>query len=338
MSEEQINLFLNDFMNYNKAKNNLMFDNLDIFLELFYFLQQIKSISYQEEYMPNFDKITKMDFLQKIKLISNFYKSMNIDVDINEIVNSGVLGIKTPNMKNIDEEEMYHYLFFGTNHYIENFKSISVYNNGIVTDSIIWVHEISHYRNQPKHERSQVNALLTESLAFTEQFIYMDYLKNSGYEYEADSFKYVEYINFYSHAIKTYNLLKIYILYDKLGKVSKENYKLLYKTEENYDYFIEEFSKKIRNNPNEIISSLKYLLASLLSIYMYISYKNNPKFIENIKLLNDNLNELSLKECLQIIGFNTNDNYLCEENLNKIKEAFQQYEQELKEYIQKKEL
>lgn len=275
-----------------------------------------------------------MDFLDKIEIISKFYKDSNINIDINEIVNSGILDIKIP----IIENEKNDYFCFGKNYYLQNFKSITVYNNGLLTDSIIWVHEISHYRNQPDIKRTQENNLLTESLAFTEELIYIDYLKTFGFEYEANGFQYLLFENFHHNLSKAYKLLKIYVLYNQTGKVSEENYKFLYKNSYEYDYFIRKFNKMIKNNQNAIFVSVWYLLASMLSIYMYISYKNNKEFIEKIKLLNDTLNELSFEKCLNMIDLNAYDgNYFNEENIHKITFAFEQYKDELRTFLKTKD-
>ena len=87
------------------------------------------------------------------------------------------------------------------------FFFILLYNNTLKTDSIIWVHEISHYRNQPPLFRGEVNDTLTELLAFTYEFIYTDYLEQIGYEEEGKKFKIEEYKNLHTFIKKGYYMM-----------------------------------------------------------------------------------------------------------------------------------
>ena len=92
-------------------------------------------------------------------------------------------------------------------------KAINVYNNTLITDSIIWVHEISHYRNQPPLFRGEVNDILTELLAFTYELIYTDYLEQIGYEEEGKTFKIEEYKRLHTFIKKGYYIVRIFLLY-----------------------------------------------------------------------------------------------------------------------------
>ena len=83
---------------------------------------------------------------------------------------------------------------------------------------------------------------------------------------------------------------------------------------------------------DNFISDIMYILAAPLSIYMYEEFKKDNNFINNIKLLNDtlmnnNTNDKTVVECLNIIGLS---NYN-EESLNKISESFKNYINELEE-------
>ena len=70
--------------------------------------------------------------------------------------------------------------------------------------------------------------ILTELLAFTEELIYADYLEGIGYQEAVNTFKISEYNNFYSIINQGFHIIRITLLYYLLGKVSEENYKLLY--------------------------------------------------------------------------------------------------------------
>ena len=81
---------------------------------------------------------------------------------------------------------------------------------------------------------------------------------------------------------------------------------------------------------NLILNLIWYMVAFALSIYMYICFKEDNKFLENIKNLNDNLNKLSLSDALRILRLDKN----CFTNFNKekISDAFTKYMIELETF------
>lgn len=334
--ENKINLFLNEFLCFHHKRNNLLFDNLDIFLVLAYlFEDETKEFLENNKHRLNFDLLMTIDFKEKMDLIKSFYKEIEIDFNLDVVINNGVLDVVTTDTNEVVKNRDYKSLLSGVNNYIANFKSIEVYNNGLVTDAVILVHELSHYRNQPNGGRNQINNLLTEALAFTEELIFLDFLEKNGYFYESHILKYMELDNFFKMLEILYPLLNLYLVYDKTGFISKENYEFIFENNENYEDCLEDFIKIIDKNPDEIFERIWYLVASVLSIYMYISYKDDKYYIEKIKKLNNNLNSLDINECLKLIGFDNDDGYLTKDNINKIIESFDKFKLELvgvKEY------
>lgn len=202
-------------------------------------------------------------------------------------------------------------------------KSINIYNNDLLTDSIIWVHEISHYKNQPKEKRHEANDILTELIAYTEELLYIDYLENFGYEEEAKIFKIMEYQNLYSILNFSYYIIKITLLYYLLGSVNKENYLLLYKEDKSYNKALELFNK----GKNDIRLCYHYSIA-IISLYNYIEYKKDKSFLENLKRLNKEIMNynISLENALKIINLK-----LDRESLNKILDRINIYRNSLLE-------
>jgi len=209
------------------------------------------------------------------------------------------------------------------NHLINEHKSVIIYNNGLVVDSILLIHELSHLSNQPDKKRNQVNNLLTEAIAFAYEFIYLDYLYKEGYKEDSLVFRYSLMETFNVVLNKAYPLLRVYYTYDKTGSLSKENYKFIFKNSDDYEEVLKEFYEIISHEQDEIFSVLWYVVALYLSIYMYINYKRDDKFIENINLLNDNLNKLDLEGLLKIINLECKDNdFFTDNNNEKIEMAF----------------
>ena len=161
--EVSTNTFLKSFFDATYNENKLLFNNMSNIYKLISFLYyNMDSLDVEKVDLRDG---TRADYMAKSKLIDNFYKNIGINFRMEEITSSGVLNIiSTNNPKKATYKEIY----TSNNNYVIHeecyinirtqervvvdttyHKAINVYNNDLVTDSIIWVHEISHYRNQP---------------------------------------------------------------------------------------------------------------------------------------------------------------------------------------------
>lgn len=326
--EEKINKFLNAFLNYHQYKNNLLFDNIKIFWSFMHFVnKQISSYQYLSDNSIDWYKVAKSTFLEQEKIIDSFYKDIGIDFKLDDIIKNGILEITTENLDDMIERRKRNFNVEGRNTYRNGHKSVEVYNSGVITNSVTWVHEISHYRNQPEKERNQVNNLFTEALAFTEELMYIDYLDSLGYYDEANYFKNNTFVNFYYFLDEGYPIVKIFLLYYMTGEVSYDNYKLYYQNNGDYKDVLKDFETIITDTPDIVFDIFYYTLAAALSIYMYDSYKKDNLFLNNVKRLNDNLDKMSVNECLWAIGLSGYNS----ESLMKIEVSFTNYINELEE-------
>lgn len=322
-NEERTNIFLKNFFSIVYDEDKLLFENLDIAFNLIVFL--LKSF---EEYINNYDKnmdinkISKFNFNEKISLINDFYQKLGINFNINEIINNGIFN---PYIIGSDHEETptTSTASYGWCGFIDNKPSIEINDNNIITDAAIWIHEISHYRDLPKQKIfNPVRDILTESLAFTEEIIFLDYIDNLGYSYESAITKLNEFKMFYQILKKSYLTIKPYLIFDKLGEISRENYLLYFGYDDDYDIVLDNFTSNILDAQkyNIIYTYLQYCLAVALSIYMYIEYEKKPDFIHNILDLKEKLNSYSFKECLTAINLSIFDENFYSKIKNSIKE------------------
>ena len=333
--EKEINEFLKNLFNTSYNENKIFLNNLkNIYILISFLYNNLEKLDIDTKDLRN---TTRKDYVEKTQLINDFYKSLGINFKVNDIEKNGTLNILETN-EPIDATSQ---LTYGNNNYIFyerrsfNFKtkevittcrnyhkSINVYNNDLLTDSIIWVHEISHYKNQPEEKRHEVNDILTELIAYTEELLYIDYLKNIGYEEETKIFKINEYQTFYNILNSSYYIIRIILLYYLLGSVSKENYLLLYKEDKNYNKALELFNKR----KNDIRLCYHYSIA-IISLYNYIEYKKDKSFLEKIKRLNKEImTDISLEDALKIINLK-----LDRESLNKILDRINIYRNSLLE-------
>lgn len=334
--EKEINEFLKNLFNTSYNENKIFLNNLkNIYILISFLFNNLEELDIDTKDLRN---TTRKDYVEKTKLINEFYKSLGINFKVNDIEKNGTLNILETN-EPIDATSQ---LTYGNNNYIFyerrsfNFKTkedniisrnyhkaINVYNNGLLIDSIIWVHEISHFKNQPKEKRHEVNDILTELIAYTEELLYIDYLENIGYEEEAKIFKIMEYQNLYNILNFSYYIIKITLLYYLLGSVNKENYLLLYKEDKNYNKVLELFNER----KNDIRLCYHYSIA-IISLYNYIEYKKDKSFLENLKRLNKEIMNynISLENALEIINLK-----LDRESLNKILDRINIYRNSLLE-------
>ena len=334
--EKEINQFLKNLFNTSYNENKIFLNNLkNIYILISFLFNNLEKLDIDTKDLRN---TTRKDYVEKTQLINDFYKSLGINFKVNDIEKNGTLNILETN----EPKDATSQLTYGNNNYIFyerrsfNFKTkedniisrnyhkaINVYNNDLLTDSIIWVHEISHYKNQPKEKRHEVNDILTELIAYTEELLYIDYLENFGYEEEAKIFKIMEYQNLYSILNFSYYIIKITLLYYLLGSVNKENYLLLYKEDKSYNKALELFNK----GKNDIRLCYHYSIA-IISLYNYIEYKKDKSFLANLKRLNKEIMNynISLENALKIINLK-----LDRESLNKILDRINIYRNSLLE-------
>lgn len=334
--EKEINQFLKNLFNTSYNENKIFLNNLkNIYILISFLYNNLEKLDIDTKDLRN---TTRKDYVEKTQLINDFYKSLGINFKVNDIEKNGTLNILETN----EPKDATSQLTYGNNNYIFyerrsfNFKTkedniisrnyhkaINVYNNGLLIDSIIWVHEISHYKNQPKEKRHEVNDILTELIAYTEELLYIDYLENIGYEEEAEIFKIMEYQNLYSILNFSYYIIKITLLYYLLGSVNKENYLLLYKEDKSYNKALELFNK----GKNDIRLCYHYSIA-IISLYNYIEYKKDKSFLANLKRLNKEIMNynISLENALKIINLK-----LDRESLNKILDRINIYRNSLLE-------
>lgn len=351
ITEKDINNFFIKYYSSYYKEDNLIYDNIKVLKEIMLFTyQHLGNYIENNKEETEWNKIKKSTFIEYAPIIDKFYKDLNININLNELVENGTIDLYPRSLEELIEVKGK--CLNGFNDYEGKYKTVYIYNNGLITDSAILVHELSHYRNQPDIKRSQVNNLFTEALAFTEELIYLDYINDLGYTYEANNLKY-KIIETFKYIIgNNYALTKLHLLYNEIGKISKEDYELLFKMYD-YDNIINTFKEIIKDTKTNIndfdkdiledkdimnklridfINDLLYTVAAPLSIYMYEEYKKDNNFINSIKLLNDtlmniNTNNKTVIECLNIIGLS---NYN-EESLNKISKSFKSYIDDLEE-------
>lgn len=289
----EIELLANDFFVSTNPSKEVIADNLDFYYLLADMLyNNLPKFENDEGYKFNPRTFAKKTPLENFEIIQSFYKMLGIDFNINELINDGTI--------DLDYKE-YESIFYGSCYLRNGKRLIDCCNNGLVTDSISWVHELSHIRNLSNKGRTVTSDLLTESIASTEELIYLDYLGQIGYGYEAAIIRKYLY-NVVSKLAKEMRIVfKIGLLYRELSSLSKDSYQFYYGNVDSYDEEMAVVDKYIKRSGNPK-KDAEYIMAYALSNYMYFEYKKDPSFLRNIEDLHKMVNEHLILTCLQAIN------------------------------------
>jgi len=261
--------------------------------------------------------ISKSNIFKNIDIVKDFYIKNNISFNIDKLINDGTM---------IFNEVEYpdHYT---TSSGDSNIYSIECFNNGLITDSIVLLHELSHYRNS--YSCSQERDLLSESIARAEELIFYDYLMELGYTEDVIKFKRGFYNSFFECSADISIVFKMINLYKEMGNLNKDSYDIYY-NDNDYDFYISAFYEIAINNEIDLFLGGEYILGYALSTYMYYQYKQDSTFFNNIQSLNQKVGTDSFDNCLKIINLNNLDEciypiiesleYICNDlNINSVK-------------------
>ena len=157
-------------------------------------------------------------------------------------------------------------------------KKIEILLEDNIIDSCVMIHEIMHYLNQPETERNFVSDLLTESVSYGIEFIYVEELKQSPYHKEANRFMKSVASTIHKLMDKIYYIYKLILLYKKEKDISLEAYNKIFK-DNNYEKMLECFEKYAAEKKS-IVEDTWNVLGFPIAIYMLETYKQDNYFIK----------------------------------------------------------
>lgn len=330
--EIDINDFIKSFMDYYYQDYSLIFNNLeDIHNIIVLLLDKIEDFvfSYKndkdlDKYIINFDNIEKLSIESKLLILKNFFKKINPDIDLDKIIDDGTFNIISVDLDEAIKKDL---LFSGLCGLCEDDEEkieIKVYDTGLILDLFAWVHEVAHYYNLTI-PRSKDNLLLTESISHTYEMLMLDYLSSIGFNYEVSAYQFEMLRNFYAILYQAYYVIKLYIVFDKLGKINIENYKTIFGYDDDYDKCLINFYSAVNKKLTAIFSLTYYSIAAALSPYMYYRWVNDSSFMKNILKFNESIMSKPLIPSLNEIGITGFD----DESIKKIQDAIDSFKDEI---------
>lgn len=293
---KELNQLINDYIVKNELEYNNIFQNIWLFYNMTNALNDLlKDFSDISDVKNAVQHSKRFDFFEKIALIKDFYSQYNINLDLDTLISDGTIEFIE---SDIDENPFY---YNGRNSKIKGHKSVKVSNNGTIADVPIFVHELGHFRNQ-LDKTTSMRELFTEPLARTDELLFLDYLKNFGYEEE------VRKLTIYIFQYSAYNaryakpVLKMFLLFDELGDISIDSYKMLYEDTTNYEQELKVFEGQIKREEFYLDEYVRYVFDTYISSYLYLKYRENNKFLENINKLHEMVKTNNMFEILKSIG------------------------------------
>lgn len=285
----KINFYSNSYL----LINNL--DFLDYQADKFFDIFLDYDKTYQDAKKKGLTKISKDNNYTQISieemynLTQEFLNFYHINLNISNLVKDKKIIInnikeKLEN-KEITEEE-YNNLRFNA----RCNKGLICFNYcGDIIDCIVFLHEITHLRNEPldfKTHRTEINDFITESIAYAEEFIFLDFLKTKGYEDDYNNYLCDIFYNCLVLSDRVYYVNKILYVYKEKGNIFKDSYTSIFKNHKNYEQAIKELYKLIISK-NSYIELIWTFLGYISGLYLYIMYLEDHNYFKIVEELNE---------------------------------------------------
>lgn len=285
----KINFYSNSYL----LINNL--DFLDYQADKFFDIFLYYDKTYQDAKKKGLTKISKDNNYTQISieemynLTQEFLNFYHLNLNISNLVKDKKIIInnikeKLENKEITDEE--YNNLRFNA----RCNKGLICFNYcGDIIDCIVFLHEISHLRNEPldsKIHRTEINDFITESIAYAEEFIFLDFLKAKGYEDDYNNYLCDIFYNCLVLSDRVYYVNKILYVYKEKGNISKDSYTSIFKNHKNYEQAIKELYKLIISK-NSYIELIWTFLGYISGLYLYIMYLEDHNYFKIVEELNE---------------------------------------------------
>ena len=293
VSQERINTYKIWFENMSFFSfNSFILDEIENLWNLsnyiyYKYVEVIKNIKFEK-----YD-FSYVSLEENISLAQQFLDKHNIKISIKELIANGNIVFKIIDEKIKDGKSYYDK---------DNKKMIEIYLHNNIIDSCILIHEIMHYLNQPESKRNFVSDLLTESLFYGMEFIYIEELKQIKYSNDLSMFMKFGTPTILKYMDKVYYCYKLILIYKKEKDISLEAYSKIFQ-DNNFEKTIDYFEKYVKEH-NFVVEDTWNVIGFPIAIYILETYKKDSSIIKKLMKYNDAINEKSYQECLNIIGLN----------------------------------
>ncbi len=223
------------------------------------------------------EELKEIDLKLKALEYKGSFESEREDLELKEqIIKNEIKGLRL---------EIGGYNNFSCGNTRDNHSFVNLPCNGTIDDAIGMVHEIRHQLNNPLSKSNVVREIYTESISLFEELNCIDYFQKFCSKEELNLIRMYRISTSYRFCSNFDIVSFLIFMYDKLGKVSIENYKFYTGNDDSKN--IEELLSK--NLHFDIKEDYIYIFGIVIAIYMYQKAKENLKFLPNIIKLNEEI-------------------------------------------------
>lgn len=319
MINEEILEELKDFFAYYDDDN--IIDNLEYFLYLGEDIEKIiNNLKINNATLDSYSKVMNICKIQDVfEFVNKYNKKFNINLDINKLINDGIIDFDSLEYEKMVSKRRDECVELD-GRCCSDGNSIIVRNYGSLSDAVTLIHELSHYKEIP-NKSNKTRFWFTEALAITEELIAVDELNDIDLKLFCFYFRLLN----TKQCLRVLNgILPIMIVFQKIGDVSKESYKCIFKCDY-YDEDIKVFLKYINyyldknkkfglNTPvfEQLVIELKYVIGYIVAISLYKKYKLDNNYMNEIQNLHKLINELDVNDFIDRMNISTGIKDICE--------------------------
>ena len=104
ITEKDINNFFIKYYSSYYKDNNLIYDNIKVLKEIMLFTyQHLRNYIENNKEETDWNKIKKSTFIEYAPIIDKFYKELNININLNELIENGTIDLYTRSLEELIE-------------------------------------------------------------------------------------------------------------------------------------------------------------------------------------------------------------------------------------------
>lgn len=296
-------IFINDYLVQLKDDSPIFYNNIEKCFDIN--CNFIKIISPHLEILKkeiDFTKMTKVTFQEIIDIVDKFYRDVNIPFNVNKSINDGTIDFNYSDLVFDDSEDYNSKLTSIIDGVMfPDDMTVDVSHSGLISGAVTLVHELSHLRDTNK-EKNHLENIFTESLAITDELIFLDYLQNLGYDYDAISIRNLLFYLYFYTANKAIDFLAALVLFERTGSLKLKDYQDLFKNDKGYEDMLNTIQIYKEKKIN-IEKDCRYIFGSCLAVTLFYRWKQDNSFMQNLVDIHNTKYQVNSMDILNKMGF-----------------------------------
>lgn len=310
---------------FKENKDDFVIKNINyIFDSNFYIGEKIYDFDFNFNKIEDLTKKIPICTRQQIiDIINSYLQKYKIELNLDNLIKTNVIKINKNKIKLKNNLRNSPIILDGKS--ANNESKIKVNVNMCLSDAFVIIHELSHYRDRPEREFNETRYLFTETLAILEELIALNDYANVDYNYDI-----LQRIKYFIEDLEVIDLhLRIMIIYQTYGKISKEYYSKIFNSKYS-DYAILKFieyandNNIFSNNLDKLFTCIKYNFGFIIAVHLFNRYKKDNNYMKEIQNMHKLINKFSPEVFLDYLGLkNISIEELCDPVIKFIKDYYE---------------